>query len=82
VPMTNIADAIGDLDRRIADVESNMATLRREMAAPGIPAHMLGWLLDFLATAEAKLGELRDRRAEMQRSRETDCSVHETAHRR
>ena len=73
--MTSIVDAIGDLDRRIADVECNLATIRREMAPPGIPAHMLGWLLDFMATAEAKLGELQDRRAELQRSREADCSV-------
>jgi hypothetical protein len=69
-PMMNIAEAIGDLDRRIADVEGNLATLRREMAAPGIPAHMLRWLLEFIATAEGKLDKLRDRRAEMERSRE------------
>jgi hypothetical protein len=33
------------------------------MAAPGIPAQMLRWLLDFIAIAEAKLNDLRDRRA-------------------
>jgi hypothetical protein len=46
-----------------ADVEGNLATLRREMAAPGIPAQMLRWLLDFIAIAETKLNDLRDRRA-------------------
>jgi hypothetical protein len=65
--MPNLAHVIGQLDQRIADVEGNLATLKREMAAPGIPAHMLRWLFEFMATAEAKLGELRARRAELHR---------------
>jgi hypothetical protein len=68
--MTNSADVIGDLDRRIAGVESNLATLKREMAEPGVPSHMVKWLLEFIVVAEGKLIELRDRRADMQRSRE------------
>jgi hypothetical protein len=77
-PMTNIAEAIADLDRRIADVESNMATVRREIAAHAVPRHMLNWLLDFVAVADGKLEELRGRRAELQRRRDNSAQmVHE-----
>jgi hypothetical protein len=41
--MANVADAIADLDQRIADVEGNIATLRREMTEPAVPGNLLQW---------------------------------------
>jgi hypothetical protein len=74
-PAASVAEAIADLDQRIADVESNIATLKREIAGHAVPRHMLTWLMDFVAGAEVKLEELRGRRRELQRRRDSSIQT-------
>jgi hypothetical protein len=77
-PAASVAEAIADLDQRIADVESNIATLKREVAGHAVPRHMLTWLIDFVAGTEVKLEVLRGRRRELQRQRDDPIhTVHE-----
>jgi hypothetical protein len=74
-PAASVAEAIGDLDQRIADVESNIATLKREIAGHAVPRHMLTWLVDFVAGTEVKLEELRGRRRGLQRRRDNSIQT-------
>jgi hypothetical protein len=69
-PMAKITNVV-ELDERIADIESNLATIRRELEARTVPVPVRNWLLDFIAIAEVRLVGLRARRAQLQRQGDT-----------